>query len=111
MQRLSTDELSSSSFTSSDMDMDIARQEELLIEKYGGLQLKQRALLGKLDNLMLLSIDHLTLLHPLQCPIDQLPVKSKRTVPTQRGRSHLDVVGWSEPVAVPVNASRTVLDI
>ncbi|GIL71459.1 hypothetical protein Vretimale_2677 [Volvox reticuliferus] len=119
MQRPKVDDLCSSSFSSSDMDMDLARQEELLVEKYGRLQLKQRALIGKKQTRRYFdsadwSLQKQGKLIPdlfldFDCPIDQLPVKLEPTLPGQRNRSHLDMVGWVEPVSV--NTSRTVLDI
>ncbi len=46
-----------------------------------------------------------------QCPIDQLPVKSQPTLPSERRPSQLAHVGWAEPAVLPVQVTRTVLDI
>lgn len=46
-----------------------------------------------------------------QCPIDQLPVKSEPTLPSERRPSQLAHVGWAEPAVLPVQVTRTVLDI
>ncbi|GLC37289.1 hypothetical protein PLESTB_001139800 [Pleodorina starrii] len=122
MQRPPSDDLCSSSFSSSDMDMsEMARQEEMLVAKYGSLTLKKRALVGKRSTTRYFdsadwSLQKQGKLIPdvflgFDCPIDQLPVKTEPTLPAQRNRSHLDAVGWAEPVAIPANNSRTVLDI
>ncbi|GFR45592.1 hypothetical protein Agub_g6987 [Astrephomene gubernaculifera] len=122
MQQPLADDLSSTSFSSTELDvMDTARQEEYLIEKYGRLSLKQRALMGKKQTRRYFdsadwSLQKQGKLEPdvflgFDCPIDQLPVKSEPTVPGPRQRSAMDHVGWAEPAVLPANAARNVIDI
>ncbi|KXZ51539.1 hypothetical protein GPECTOR_12g502 [Gonium pectorale] len=121
MQRPPPDDVNSS-FSSTDMDTDLARQEEQLVEKYGRLQLKQRMLTGgkKQDRRYFDSADWQMqkqgklipdMFLGYDCPVDQLPVKLEPTVPGQRQRTHLDAVAWAQPAILPVNSSRTVIDI
>ncbi|KAG2490495.1 hypothetical protein HYH03_011121 [Edaphochlamys debaryana] len=100
----------------------MTRQEELLVGRYGKLQLKKTLLCGKRQTRRYFDSADWALAHegkPLpddmllqfEGPMDQLPHKTEPTAPLVRGRSNLDTVGWAEPATLPVHNTRTVIDI
>ncbi|PNW77410.1 hypothetical protein CHLRE_10g435350v5 [Chlamydomonas reinhardtii] len=121
MQRPPADDSCSSSFSSTDLDAQMAATEALLVQRYGAMGMKQRVLFGKKHSQRRYfdSADYnlqkegrpLQELYLLDCPIDQLPVKSEPTVAVPRGRSHLEHVAWATPEVLPVAQTRTVIDI
>lgn len=92
----------------------------MLVERYGALKIKQRVhkkssgerkYFDSADWQMVKQGKHVA--DPLldYGPVDQLPVKSEPTIAASRSRTHLDAVVWAEPIALPVQQSRNVIDI